>query len=271
MKNILFLLLIFTVFYGYSQDTKTKSRKEQIQDKLVLVVPFNPILYNNEASKEMIEQTGYKYKQVQNFLRMELDKNLLKAIADSCRSKGLLESYTTGGGDDLERIYAVSDYFLSDAMSYNPENKPLFGKSNVAADKDMDEKKEKKKKKEETAEKNTKGEVYSEVKNNPDKFLNIKFREKDFLKNFSKKDNVDFFLFINQFEIKGDYSDPYKVGNLSYAREIKIHFSVFNHNGKYLYGSYATIEFPATVNDPQKVADSYFLKLAREIVKNIPY
>lgn len=275
MKILISLFLCTICLNIFSQDTiAIKKRKLEIQNKIVLVVPFNPTLYSNDASKEMIEQSGLKYKQVQNLLRIELDKSLHKAIADSCRSKGLLESFTTGGDNELDMIYSYSDYFFSEAMSYNPDRKPLSDKSKLAIDKDDDPKKKKKKKKkdeEETPDIRSGGDLRSEVKNNSNKFFNVKFREKDFLKNYSKKDNIDYFLFINQFEIKGDYSDPYKAGNNSYAREIKIHFSIFNHDGEYLYGSFATIEFPAKINDPEKLAKNYFMKLAREVVKNIPF
>ena len=248
-------------------------RKKEIANKLVLVVPFNPILYNNEASKEMIEQSQYKYKQVQNIMRLGLDKALHKVIADSSLSKSMLESYTTQSDwDELEYIYANCDYFFDQAMSWEPGKKTLFGKSKLSSDKDIDDpKKSKKKEKKQKEEAKYDGELRSDIKNNPDKFLNVKFREKDFLKNYAKKNRIDFFLFINQFDIKGDYSDPYKVGSYSYNREIKVHYSVFNHDGKYLYGSYATSEFPATENDPVKVTEVYFMKLVKEIVKNIPY
>lgn len=275
MKKYLCLFLIVAAFHGFSQEAKQKTRAEKIKEKTVLVVPFSTILYNNEASKEMVETSGMQYKQVQNFMRIELDRNLHKAIADSCKSRSLLQSYTTQTDwDELEYIYANSDYFLSDAMSYNAQKKSLFGKSKIATDKEDDEKTKKKKKKREDEKQQeilNNGDVQSDVRNNPDKFLNVKFREKDFLKNLSKRDNVDYFLLINQFEIKGDYTDPYKVGNLSYNREIKVNFSVFNHDGQYLYGSYAIMEFPATENDLQKISDTYFGKLAKEIVKNIPF
>lgn len=273
MKRILCFFFIAIAFHGFSQNGKQKTHAEKLKEKIVLVVPFSLILYNNEASKEMIEASGMQYKQVQNFMRVELDRNLHKAISDSCRSRSLLQSYTTQTDrDELEYIYANSDYFLSEAMSYNPQKKPLFNKSKVATDKDAD-KKNKKKKKEEKEQKeiNNNGDIQSDIRNNPDKFLNVKFREKDFLKNLSKRDNVDYFLFINQFEIKGDYSDPYKTGNLSYNREIKVNFSIFSNDGQYLYGSYAVMEFPATENNLQKISDNYFEKLAKEIVKNIPF
>lgn len=269
MKYILLFLVFSAVFLRlFSQESKQKTRTEKIKDKIILVVPFNPILYNNEASKEMIDASGLKYKQVQNFMRIELDKNIHKIISDSCKSRSLLESYTTQSDwDELENIYANSDYFLDNAMSYSAIKKPLFGKSNVATDK------EEKKKKEIENQKDigSKGDIRSDIKNNPDKFLNVKFREKDFLKNLAKRANVDYFLFINQFEIKGDYSDPYKIGKLSYNREIKVNFSIFGHNGNYLYGSYAIMNFPATENDIQKISDEFLSKIAKEIVKNISF
>lgn len=269
---IICLLSIFCIYaYGQTDSIKIAKRKLAIQNKLILVVPFNTKLYNNEASKDMIETTGLKYNQVQNILRAGLDKSIHSVIADSCRSVKLLESFTTGTDNDLDMIYSYSDYFFDEAQSYNPKKKPLFGKSKIAKDNDEgaeDKKKSKAKKKEQESKYD--GELRSEVRNNANKFLHVKFREKDFLKNYSKKDNIDYFLFINQFEIKGDYSDPYKISNQTNARELKVHFSIFDHDGKFIYGSYAIEEIPSTINDPRKVADYYFVKLAKEIIKNIP-
>lgn len=266
MRTIFFFLFLVSLNL-FSQELKQKTRAEKIKDKIILVVPFNPILYNNEASKEMIEASGMKYKQVQNFMRIELDKQIHKVISDSCKSRSLLQSYTTQSDwDELENIYANSDYFLDEAMSFNSGKKPVSGKSNVATDRE-----EKKKGKEEKKGAGNRGELQSDVRNNPGKFLNVKFREKDFLKNLAKRANADYFLFISQFEIKGDYSDPYKIQNMTYNREIKVNFSIFDHRGEYLYGSYAIMEFPAIQNDLQTISDEYFSKLAKEIVKNIRF
>ena len=174
MKNIILFVLTFFIVSGIlAQDSlRLAKRKKEIENKLVLVVPFNPILYNNEASKEMIEQTQHKYKQVQNIMRLGLDKALHKVIADSSLSKSLLESYTTQSEwDELEYIYANCDYFFDQAMSWEPGKKTLFGKSNLSSDKDIDKtKKNKKKVKKEKSEEKSDGELRSDIKNNPDKF-----------------------------------------------------------------------------------------------------
>lgn len=266
------LLLIFTVVTSQSIDKKHL--------KTVMVVPFNPNIYNNEATKDMIDFSGMSYDELEFTLRMEFDRSLHNNLADSCKSICLLQSYTTNENTiDVSEIYSYSNYYLSESKVFVPTKNKKFRLSNVASDKSLDTEKDTAKyrsKKQEYDKKNkanniTNGELTSEVKNNNDKFLNVKFKNDEFLQNLSKKFAIDYFLFINEFDIKGDYSDSYAVGKKSFDMSIIVHYSIFNSSSEYIFGGAAIVDYPAYISDPKIVISTYFDKLSSFIIKDIEF
>lgn len=276
MNKYLFTLtfLLFATL-GFSQDTLPKYKKT------VMVIPFNPNLYNNEASKDMIKKSGLSYDDLEFTLRMEFDRNIHDILADSCKSICLLQSYTTNENTvNIGDIYSHSNYYFAESKVFEPQKKRRFRFSRLASDKELDtekdttEYKEKKQaydKSHANKQRITDGELTSEVRNNNDKFLNVKFKDDTFLKDLSKKFAVDYFLFINQFDIKGDFSNPYANGTSTNDMSIMIHYSIFNSNAEYIFGGVAVVDYPAYISDPKEVMDKYFAKLTKFIIKDIKF
>ncbi|HBF88310.1 MAG TPA: hypothetical protein DDX39_06670 [Bacteroidales bacterium] len=258
-KLIIFLILLSTIVHAQDFDS-IKVETKIIVDKTVLVIPFNTKVYNNDADEAIAKETGKTFEQILNYLRLAFDQHLIKSLSDTCHSISMLSSYTVSANEDLQMIYSVSNYVLSDAMDYKEGKTSLYLKSNLAS--------EKKSKKHDTG--SRKGEVVSTVANNEDKFLHVKFTDDNFIKNIAHQYQIDYLLFINEFEILGNYTNPYEVGKNEHTMLIKVHYSLYNASGKYLFGSFATTEYKAYINDITKISSEYFPLINSQIINNIP-
>lgn len=258
-KFTLFILIIYSLC-GFPQDDTTGISISE--KKTVLIIPFNTMLYHNDAARDIAQHGNMNYNKILNYFRLRFDKNLVDSLSDTCIAVSLLSSYTHTANEDLISFYNEISYFLSDAMDYNSKQNPPSLASKLALTK-----KEENKQKYKPA--TQKGEIRSPVTNTADKFLNIKFIDNEFIKSFCRKYNADLVLSINEFDIKGDYSSPYKVSMNSHNMVIKIHYSIFDYTGKYLFGSFAIAEYPATDTDLKNICTKHLPGATHKIKQSI--
>jgi len=230
--------------------------------RTTIVVPFNPQLYNNQDSRMMCEESKMSYGQLGNYIRTAFDSALTVYLKDSLNVVHLLENRTTGTASDIENLYSASKYQYTD----RPEM--LEDKSKYS----MMRAQLKKKKKPAQEQKNgvQNGEVVSHKVDNSNRFMNVQFEDSDLIQSLILKYGAKYFLFITQFEILGDYSDPYKVAERRYTRTIKVHYSIFDAQGKFITGDFETSEFFAYENDIRKICATHFTPIVKKIARKIP-
>ncbi|HMT29866.1 MAG TPA: hypothetical protein PKD91_11355, partial [Bacteroidia bacterium] len=85
-----------------------------------------------------------------------------------------------------------------------------------------------------------------------------------------KEYNADIFVFVTQFEIKTNYKSCMDIANQIYKREVMVHFTIYNKEGKLLAGSYATSFFPSDSNNANKIIGDCFPELAGYIAGCLP-
>jgi hypothetical protein len=83
------------------------------------------------------------------------------------------------------------------------------------------------------------------VKEDPDpKYMRTVINKKNLLDFLSHKYKSDFFIFINELDIKNDLSDYTAVGTNTYQREMKVHYTIFDSRGSMIRGGVAIANFP---------------------------
>ena len=261
---IIFFFTILIISNSYSQNTITDSTINPKINKTVLVIPFSPRLYYNDADKEIAKQTGKTFEQIMNAFRIEYDNSLIKSLNDTCYAISILSGYTISNNEDIEDIYSNSIYVFEKAMGFDKKKPSGYVHSQLMM---SDKKAEKDLKK---AKKHNGGEVVSPVTDVTNKFMHVKFNSPSFLINLSTKYKADYVLFINQFEIIGNYLNPYKTGNNTNNMLIKVHYSLYESQGKYLFGSFAVEEYPSQLIEIEKISMQYFWQVNNQIIKNIP-
>lgn len=247
-----FLIIIFSA-YGQKDTAKIAEKLKSID---LLIIPYEPEMYINYEENDLIVSSGKTADQLNVFFRLNLDKIITAEFNKYCKASSLLSGFTHDTGDELFRIYAAGSYFY-DKISKKNKNYTLFKTedSNVAEQNPEHEP----------------GELVSVVSTNADKFLNVRHDDKNILNETSKTYKNNLFLFITQFEIKGDYSNPYAVNSKTYTRRIKVHYSVFSPTGEFLHGGYSYCFFDANQNNIKEITEDFFNRIAEDIVKKVAF
>lgn len=268
MRKILCTAIALCFFLPVLLAQPDISFSETKHDSRVLIVPFDPQIYYNDASDIWAEANDMTPHELRSYLRHELNRRLHIALVDSCQTIDLLESYTKEARGNLDGLYSIISYELRRAMPNQladdePEKEGLmekiFGKKEETYTDTVIE----------TRVNN--GEVRGRRYRTEDKYLHLVFHNPDFLPELADSRRIDQFLFINQLEIKGNYGDPYLSGSHSASRSIKVHFSLYNFKGELQHGSFAYANIPFHMKDVKKIVKTYFPSLIRQIINNIEY
>ncbi len=272
MKNKILLLVVF--FYslnGFAQEYLDFNTGDN-RTKRVLLVPFDSRIYYNDATYIMAEKDGESHDEIMTYFREQFNMQLYNAMMDSCEIVNLMTDNTRRAQEDISNLYTSINYELKLAMQNEPEDPDEVEKMNFIQRKRYE--KEQLRKLKEMKESKTRivnGEIVGHRQPIEDKYLHIVFHQPEVLEEIARRRNVDYFLFVNQFEIKGNYGDPYLSGNSNRERTIKVHFSLFNAQAKLVHGSFGENKIPFDLADKDEVSNLYLPEVIRQIVNNIDF
>ncbi|MFO7867838.1 MAG: hypothetical protein R6U95_00895 [Bacteroidales bacterium] len=235
------------------------------QQKAILLVPFDSKLFNIQDSKMMLEESDMSYEQCVQFVTTSLDEHLTQAVKDSLRVHSLLRTYTTDAYNDVDIIHDQADYVLTERPHTLSQKKELsaFEKTKQR----FNARRNKKKKQEK---KSVGGEVVSEKVDNSNKFLSVKFQDPQAFIELVHNYSAQYVVFITQFEILSDYSNPYAVAEHNYPRTIRIHYAIFDNTGSFVFGDIETGMFTAEENNIATICNSYFPVMTKKIMRKVP-
>lgn len=234
-----FLSLLFVTFFVLTS----------FGQKAVLVIPFDVKMYNNQESEKICKYSDVSYDKSIEKIRTSLDLHIYAALKDSMNVSSLLRTYTTDATTDLEVVHKNATYYFSDAKSASDINKPLKNNGqhqNIIA-----------------------GEIVSMKSDISNKIVNVKLQDPQLFTDLIQTYQAQYILYITQFELLGDFSNPYTVADNSYERTIRVNYVIYNSLGKFIAGDVATTTFSGKVNDIDQICDIYLPRLAKQIVKHV--
>jgi len=240
MKQFLFIILIiFGAWSSFAQNKNIQQDSIKPINKIIAVVPFMPQMYYNDLSR-LWYKTGESVcseKQI-----TEISKALALALNDSLgKNYGLIDlnvSQTISTTDFLLEFYLLGSYSFADTVPLKQSKYKLVRKN-----------KAKKKPKIKTQ---RNGQVSDVKQDRTYQFLNINIRDNKKFRQLCKELGVDEVLFINQFDVKGNFSSYSSGRETKYF--INIHYSLYNKNGQLILGNKTRF---ATTNE--KARYNYFL------------
>ena len=255
MKNITaIILLLVIVSTNYAQNQKTSA----VKPRNVLVIPFFPMMYIVDEEFKIAKQSNKKHEQILNYFRQSLDNEINKTLNDSVQSLSILSSTTGDSQDDLFKIFEnIQHYYATPLSTKLDRKKSKF----YLMPKDRTEYLKK-----ESQRTISNGQIKSRVVNRDLQFMHVIFKDTNLLSNLSKKYDNDYFLFITQFEIRKNYSSPY-----STTKKLKVHYSIYNAAGKFVFGSYVTNQIPSNENSMETITKDYFSLISKKIFNNSPF
>jgi hypothetical protein len=250
-NSFLFLVFLFTTWSATSQSSMGHQQAADADTvyKKILVIPYNPVMHLSDADHDFAEYMQIDADLVRASFRRGLLQNVTAKLSGICPTQPLLMNKSKEADKDLDMIYGSLYYEMDtvfpvlypvkDSLS---KKKSLFSKSHT-----------------------------SKVKEIHDlKYMNIRFSHPELLEVIAKRYDADLFVFLNQFEIKTNYDDCLDLALKIYRRVLKVHYSVFNADGKQLYGDVAVVDFPSNSNDISQIMQINFPKISEYIHHSVP-
>lgn len=272
MKRIIqiLLVLISCVSMAYGQEYLDFNGRYNRQ-KRVLVVPFDERIYFNDATAEIAKRDGLTHDEIMEYFRYQLNLQLVNSLIDSCEVVDLFKDNTREDEADISGLYTTMSYELRLAeFELDTEN------MGALARKRAEKLEEARRKQREEEMKNARpgiqnGELVGRKQQTDDMYLHIIIGQPEVLKEIASRRKVDYFLFVNQFDIKTDYRDPYISGQRNVQRLMRVHFSIYNSNGEFVSGNYASTKVPYYEDSKERIVNQYFPEIMRQILKKLKF
>ena len=272
MKRILFLTLTLLIpFQGFMQQPNTMQDQDAApaESKVkVLVIPFHPTRnYFSDCDKALGERSKVPVLNVRNTFRAGLDYASEQWIEKRYEPINLYQLKDSLSQTMLEEFYGKISY------AYEAPTKSVLKKKKKIL-KGMKQKYFSEATgpvKSKADDQNPDEECYAELDDeNDDKYMRILFKDTEFMDRLSASYGVDYFVTINQFEIKTDYEKCIDRDLGKYRRRIKVHYNVFTKDGKLVYGDAVTVKYNSTSDDVNRIIQDNFGYLAEFIMESLP-
>jgi len=250
--NLISFLFIFSFLSYEAQNTtlnKTKNpERESVAMHKVMLIPFEPKLYMGEIDRSIHAETKLSPREIKYKFRDGLNEQLYKALKTAKYNAVDLMADTVKYKKDLEGVYQY--------LSYEFLKVP-----------DQDNYKAPKKEKEEK--KIEKGQVIVET-NSDQRFMEARLTNPKVVPLLYGKYKTDIFVFINQLDILASGSkDPNDFGTGNPNRKIRVHYTVYTFDAKEINSGIVEEEFDPGLNNPKKIIEKHFSKIAFTIVHRI--
>ena len=240
-RNFLLLPIVYCllpVFLKAQEGTRTANKDLEVGGK-ILLVPFEPKLYMSEMDMQINRQTKWNSKDICENFRHQLDAQLKLKLQSTAR---VVSFYSDSAKMSKDLIYIYN----STNLSYDLIDKPTS--ATTASEK-------------QTGIKN--GQVAVEM-NMDKKFMNTKLANTEVLSYLSKKYKTDYFVFVNELDIKND-PDSYDIAKDMYQREVIVHYSILDKGGKTITAGISSSRFSSKINEPKKIVALTFTPIATNI------
>ena len=236
----LLIPFLFFVFFSYAQEgTRVSQNTSTNAIGKIMLIPFEPKLYMSDIDRKINQQTKWSFEQIRENFRHKLDAQLKLKLQSTAP---VVSCYS----DSVKTWKDLSYIYESTSLSYElipdqnaPKTTPVK-KSGI---------------------KN--GQIEVEI-NTDKKFMNLKIDDSKLLDYLNKKYKTDYFVFINQLDIKNE-ADSYDITTDTYQRDVTVHYSIFDKTGKNILAGIATSRFNSKENDPAKIVSHYFSPIATNI------
>lgn len=262
------VFFIATAFFipgaSYSQNKEELAIETEVDSSAavyhkVMLIPYDPQFYLSDAEQDIREATKKDPPVIRESFRKNIDYNIKRAINKYRPCISLLNDVDSFPAlkEVLMEIYSRTGYRYDKPMPIpvKPEKADSVEKKNIKPNK-------------ETLDSRT-APQYIAVKGDA-QYMNTVLSKPGILNDFFSQYGTDLFVFVNQFEIKTNYSSCLDIANKIYKREILLHFSVFDKNGKQLAGTYITSYFPSDSNNAFDIMKNCFPELAKFVAMCTP-
>lgn len=258
------MFTLVSVLTTFSQNTTSGNTKETgVADKAsVLVIPFESKMYLSDIDREIAQKNELNFQEIKAKFRAALDREIFIALKKYYNPLSFYSIEPEESRKELAYIYNSIGYKYEVVPEEVVVKKETTGKKLIGKFK-------KKEKEEEYIEAGIQnGEVVSQV-DNREKYMKTKLANEKLLPNLNKKYKASHYIFINQLDIKRAADMRYVATEEQYKREIKVHYTIFDLDGKEVSSGAIKSRFASGQNDIDKIIKVQFPLIAERIVNNL--
>lgn len=244
--------------------------------KRILVIPFDPHLYWSDADMEIAKGSKTDINKVRQAFRKRLNALLNPEGYETIHLLGgkMKDSLT-----DLNRVYSSVSYDYKDVMytAANPKPDPvqpnkkgnLKENLNNSLDKvtNIFSKKDDEEVAQQPEQKHSSRAVHAK---NPAKYFSVQIKDPNFWTYFNNKYKIDYYIFINQFEVETNYENCLDRSRQNYERNFVTHFSVYDKSGKQIAGHRIILHYNSNSNNLSQIMKDNLETVANRIIAEIP-
>lgn len=234
---------------------------ESKQKQRILVVPFDPYLYFSDADDEIAKQSKIPRQNVRHVFRGRLNALL---SPDGYETINLLGGVYRDSVSELSTLYKSLSYGYQDNKQSRYNHQPTVkAKERENA---LDWVKRKKN------ELNIKGGQPATVPIAQDetKHFGVKVKDPKFFTHFNNQYGVDYYVFINQFEVKTNYENCLDRATWNYERDFLVHYSIYDSKGELVSGNKVKVPYQSNMNDVQRIVSDNMPNMAKRVLADLP-
>ena len=234
-----------------SVEHKTRSR--------ILVVPFDPYLYFSDADYEIARQSKIPRQSVRHVFRGRLNAMLAPKGYETIH---LLGGVYRDSVSELSRIYQSLNYSYQDNKQSRYNQQPVVKEDEKGAVAWVQRQKEKMG-------------IRSELKDvpvaqDPKKHFGVEVKDSSFFDYFNGQYGIDYYVFINQFEVKTVYENCLDRAAQNYERNFLVHYSIYDSNGELVSGNKVKVPYHSNINDVQRIVSDNMPNMAKRVLDDLP-
>ena len=235
MKHISFFIFLLCIKFTATLFGETDS----LSRSAVMVIPYMPAMHLSDSDQDISEGSQMDLSEVRASLRKGIVSALNKKFSEVYDVPGMKINFVNEDNSDMDILYH-SLLFESDS-TFPLKNPSRFAVKDTSILKIKSAGKEK-------------------------KYINVGIADETLIPDFAKKYKADYFIFLNEIDIKTHFDDCLNLAMKIYRRELMVHYTIFDKLGKQIYGDVAISNFESNTNDVKEIADKNFPSIAKYIL-----
>lgn len=234
---------------------------ESKEKQRILVVPFDPYLYFSDADDEIARHSKIPRQNVRHVFRGRLNAML---APEGYETINLL------GGVYRDSVSELSTLYKSLSYSYQDNKHSRYNQQPVVKAKERENALDWVKRQKENL--NIKGGQPATVPVAQDetKHFGVKVKDPKFFSHFNNQYGIDYYVFINQFEVKTNYENCLDRASWNYERDFLVHYSIYNSKGELVSGNKVKVPYQSNMNDVQRIVSDNMPNMAKRVLSDLP-
>ena len=225
----------------------------------VMVIPFDPYLYFSDADDEIARKSKIPRQNVRHVFRNRLNALL---APEGYETIHLLGGVYRDSVSELSRLYKSLSYGYQDNKQSRFNKQPVVEEDKGGALEWVQRQKEKLGVEKE--------EQPVSVAQDPTKHFGVSVKDPEFFGYFNNQYGIDYYVFINQFEVKTVYENCLDRAALNYERDFMVHYSIYNSKGELVSGNKVKIAYQSNMNDVQRIVSDNMPTMAKRVLSDLP-